>query len=202
MPKITDIAQQKNRADRYSISVDGKYAFPMSANGLLASGLYMGQELTEAELEEVKTYSEQSKAYDQALNFISLRKRSRREVADYLKRKTYEAQTIDRTLLRLTELKFIDDSDFAQSWVRDRQQLKPRSKRVLEQELRQKGIDREIVEQVLADLSDEEELATIRQLASKKLTQAKYQDQQKLINYLVGQGFTYSLVKRALTEED
>jgi regulatory protein len=200
MPRITDIQQQKNNPGRYSISIDDKYAFPLSANDLLAWGLHLNQELSEQELEELKTGAGQSKAYDQALNYLSLRKRSTKEVTDYLKRKHYETEVIDRTLARLVDNKLVDDLDFAHSWVNDRNILKPRSKRVLEGELRQKGVSREDIEVVLAEISADDQLQILRGVIAKKKTLAKYQDPQKLTEYLVRQGFDYYQVKQALED--
>ncbi|MBI3624310.1 hypothetical protein HY218_01620, partial [Candidatus Saccharibacteria bacterium] len=47
--KITSIRQQTKRADRYSIFVDGKYAFSLSEGELITSGVHTGQELTKVE---------------------------------------------------------------------------------------------------------------------------------------------------------
>lgn len=201
MPRITNITPQKNNPSRYSISVDDKYAFPLSANDLLAWGLHLNQEISEQKLEELKTGAGQSKAYDQALSYIALRKRSTKELKDYLKKKGYEDEVIDRTVSRLVIIKLLDDLDFARSWVNDRNLLKPRSKRVLVGELRLKGISSEDIEIVLADVSEESQQVIIRNIADKKRGQAKYQNPQKLIEYLVRQGFDYYEVKRALEND-
>jgi regulatory protein len=198
MPQITDIQVQKNHADRFSIYVDGKYAFPFSANDLLTWGLYKGQEVTEQELVNLQSGAGAAKAYDQVLNLLALRKRSQKEVRDYLKRKNYEPEAIDRTLRRLVDGGFLDDLEFAQSWIRDRNALKPRSSRKLEAELRAKGIDAGVISAALHEQDPEAELWAVQAVIKKKLTQ--YPDQRKLIEYLQRQGFSYSLIKRALEE--
>jgi regulatory protein len=199
MPIISDIQQQKNNPNRYSIYVDDKYAFPLSANALLDTGLHRGQELTEEELTATRTKAELMRGYDQALNYIALRKRTNREVGDYLKRKEYGQEAIDQIIEKLMDARLLDDTDFAESFVRDRQLLKPRSKRQLTAELRKKGADRESIEAVLANVSTDDELAALREVINKKLT--RYSDQQKLIRYLQGQGFAYSMIKQALNQD-
>ncbi len=197
MPKITKIEQQKRRSDRYSVSIDQKYAFALSANDLLAMGLHNGQEMKTEELEQLQRSAGASRAFDQALSFISLRRRSEKEVVDYLKRKEdYSSETISATVGRLRENRFIDDTEFARAWISDRNRLKPRSRRMLEQELRQKGVSLALIEQVLSELSAESEVDMAVKIAQKKLTRGT--DQPKLIAYLMRQGFNYAVVKQAL----
>lgn len=199
MPTITDIQQQKNNPNRYSIYVDGKYAFPMSANSLLSSGLYPNQEVSEQDLLKIREQAGYAKAYDQALNYISLRKRTQKEVKDYLRRKEYDDTVIDHVIERTIDLKLLDDSDFAASFVRDRQLLKPRSKRQLTAELRKKGASPEAIESALAEVGEDDELEALQDVIQKK--GRRYADQSKLIQYLLGQGFDYGLIKRALEED-
>jgi regulatory protein len=201
MPTITSISQQERDSGRYSISVDGEYAFALSANALLASGLHQGQELTDEELQKVRQAAHANRAYDQALGYLSYRKRSRRELRVYLeKKREYDDATMDATLVRLEQSGLVNDADLAQAWIADRQAMKPRSRRKLEQELRQKGLSATDIETALAEVSDETEVGHIRQIAIKKA--ARYPDRQKLAAYLGSLGFSYDLIKRALEAEN
>jgi len=198
--KITAIKQQVKRADHYSIYVDGKYAFSLSEGELLNTGLRINQEFTETELVELKDKAVLDKAYDRALNLISRRPRSEWEMRDYLKRKGYEEGVIQKTLNRLSISGYINDLDFARRWVENRRLLKATSKRRLTQELRQKRVRDEIVEQVLSeDETDEREV--LRELIARKRKQTKYQDDLKLIQYLSRQGFSYDDIKAVLHED-
>jgi len=90
----------------------------------------------------------------------------------------------------------VNDREFASLWVENRVQFKPRGKRALSSELFQKGIHNEIIEEVLAEL-DEEELAY--QCARSKIT--KYSGleekafQKKLSGLLTRRGFPYHIIK-------
>jgi regulatory protein len=197
--KITAIKQQVKRADRYSIYVDSKYSFSLGESELLNTGLKIGQEFTEAELVELKNKAVLDKAYDRALNLIMRRARSEWEMRDYLKRKEYDPDQIEATISRLRERGYIDDADFARRWVENRRLLKATSKRRLMQELRQKRVADDIIEEVLnADETDEREV--LRQLIDRKRKQTKYQDDLKLTQYLVRQGFDYGIIKEAVNE--
>jgi len=200
MPKVTQLQTQVKRANRYSIHIDGKYAFSLSANDLIATGLHSGQELTEAEVERYRKLSLESKAVDRVYNFLSYRQRTEKEVRDYLRKKGYEDEFGDQVVDKLKRQGMISDQQFAVSWVGSRQSLRPRSRRRLEQELRQKGVSTELIAETLAAVSDEDEVAAIQEIATKKLSQAKYRDQPTLVKYLASQGFSYDLIKRALEE--
>jgi regulatory protein len=198
--KISDIKQQVKRKDRYSVFIDGKYSFALSQSGLLASGLKIGQELSEAELGELKQVSSEDKAVYRVLDLIARRARSEGEIRDYLRRKQYGEEEIEKILNTLSNKGYIDDEAFARAWVENRRLLKPTSRRKLTLELKQKKVSDEIISRVIEhDSEDEQE--TIKKLIEKKSQQTRYQDKQKLMQYLARQGFNYSDIKDALSED-
>lgn len=197
--KITDIKQQIHRPDRYSIYIDGVYTLSFSANELLELGLRPGQELTAAELEELKDKAVVDKGYSQTLNLIMRRPRSEWELRDYLKRKAYDKTVAELILNMLSNRGYVNDEDFARRWVAARRLLKSTSKRRLTQELRQKRVADEIIQSVLAaDETDEQQV--LRELVQRKRRQTKYQDDQKLMQYLIRQGYNYGDIKSVLSD--
>jgi len=197
MLKVTDIKQQIKRQDRYSIFIDGKYSFSLSENELMQSGIRLNREYTTTELEELKQTAVLDKAYMRSLDMLSRRARSEWELRDYLRRKDYEPEVIEQIIARLKKSQYIDDYNFAKAWVDNRRLLKATSKRKLSQELKQKRVEQSVIDGVLAE-DDTDELAVIRELIVKKRTQSRYQDDQKLIVYLLRQGFSYGDVKEAI----
>lgn len=194
--KITAIKQQQKRADRYSIFVDGKYAFSLSESGLIESRLASGQELTPAELDDLKKAAGLDKAYGMALRYVAIRPRSEGELADYFRRKQIDAAAAAQIVARLRNLGLVDDGAFARAWVANRRLLKSVSKRRLQLELRQKRVAPEIIDQVLqSDETDDRQ--ALRELINKK--RARYPDQQKFMQYLARQGFGYDDIKSALS---
>jgi regulatory protein len=197
--KITGIKQQVKRADRYSIYIDEKYVCSFSENELLNLGLRIGQELTPDGLEQLKADSNRDKAYMRALDLLSRRPRSEWELRDYLKRKDYEPDMIDIILNMLSDKGYVNDADFARRWIDNRHLLKPTSKRRLRQELKQKRISDEVIDQVLSeDETDEREV--LRELVERK--RSRYPDKTKFMQYLVRQGYSYDDIKSVLSEED
>lgn len=198
--KITRIDAQVKNKGRYSVFVDDKFAFGLSELSLLNSGLRIGQELNLEELDALKAGSDFDKLYDRTLDLIMRRPRSEWEISDYLKRKKVENETAAEIMSKLRDKGFINDLDFATRWVGNRRLLKSISRRKLELELRQKRVADSIVRQVLEnDETDEYEVLLAE--VTKKRRQSKYQDNDKLMQYLARQGYGYNDIKRALADD-
>lgn len=214
--KITDISIQVKNPDRVNISVDGKYRFSLDVFQVGELGLKIGKEYSEEELDELETESQFGKLYGRALEYTMLRPHSAKEIRDYLWRKTratkYKSKTgelkerpgvsqeiADRVYARLLEKSYIDDEKFARWWVENRNQTKGSSHRKLANELRAKGVGTAIIDQALesTERNDREEL---RKVIAKKAR--RYDDEQKLIEYLARQGFSYDDIKAVLSDED
>ena len=198
--KITAIKQQERLKGRYSIFVDEKYAFSLSADALLDEKLHSGQELDEQAVKSYKKLSQDDKAYGLSLAYAVRRMRSTWEFGDYFRRKGYEPELAEQILAKLAGHGFVDDQKFAEAWVRNRRMLKPVSKRRLVQELKQKRVPEDAIAQALAE-DETDERDVLRELLERKRRQTRYQDDLKLMRYLAGQGFSYDDIKQALENE-
>lgn len=196
---VTDIKQQVKMPGRYSISVDGKFAFGMSETALLESGLHIGKELSGEQFKALKKAAGLDKIYGAALRFAAMRPRSRWEITSYLQRKDAAPEQIEQIVQRLEKNGLVDDNKFAQSWVESRRLIKPTSLRKLRLELRQKQVASSIIDSVLAEDSTTDN-DTLKQLIAKK--RSRYPDQNKLMQYLARQGFGYDDIKNAIAETD
>jgi regulatory protein len=197
--RITAIKQQVKRQDRYSVFVDGKYAFSLSEGGLIESGLASGQAINAARLKELKQAAGLDKAYGNALRYVAMRPRSEWELRDYFRRKQVDADAGEQITGRLRDVGLVDDLAFAHAWVNNRRQLKAISRRRLHLELKQKHVPEDIISQVLAeDTADER--GELRTLVAKK--RARYPDPQKLMQYLARQGFSYDDIKSVLAADE
>jgi regulatory protein len=197
--KITAIKQQEKRKDRYSIFVDGKYAFSLGEQALLDARLASGQEIDKEQLKAYKQLSADDKAYGNALRYAVMRPRSTWELRDYLRRKQVEEPVAEKIITRLMSLHLLDDEAFARIWVENRRLLKPTSRRKLSAELQQKHVASDIIDRVLAeDREQTDERQVLRDLIARK--KARYPDQQKLMQYLARQGYAYDDIKSVLEE--
>lgn len=198
--QVTAIKQQEKLKGRYSVFVDKKYAFSLSDAALLDSKLVVGQELTREEVGKYKKISAEDKLQSQVLRYTALRPRSRWEIEMYLKRKSTPPPLQEKILNKLSKFGYVDDVNFARSWVESRRLLKPTSRRRMQLELRQKHVADNIIQEVLTE-DETDEQAVLKELIARKRKQAKYQNQTKLMQYLARQGFSYGDIKEALVDE-
>lgn len=140
-----------------------------------------------------------------AVDALSRRARSRGELAEILKKKLVPEDVIERLLDRLVAQKLIDDLAFAQEWSQLRHRSKGLSRRVLSQELRKKSISPELIDQVLSDISREDEVLVARELVSKKLRSLTRFDEsvkyRRLHSLLARKGYSSSVIAQAIREE-
>lgn len=199
--KITAIQAQVKTKGRFSVFVDDKYAFSFSEQGLMDHGIRIGLELDEQAIKSYKKLSADDKAYGLTLDYLARRARSEWELRDYFKRKGYDPGLGEQILDRVKQYGYVDDKKFAEGWVANRRQLKSMSKRKLIAELRAKHVASGVIDEVLAeDETDERDM--LREQVAKKRRQTKYQDNQKLMQYLAGQGFGYEDIKTVLAEDN
>lgn len=199
MPTITRLEYQKNDPERVNIYLDGGFAFGASGLVVLSRGLTAGMTLTEAEIEDLRHDEEAEKAFGAALNFLSYRPRSRRELEMYFRRRKLAPELAEAVIQRLIRTKLLDDQEFARFWVDNRQSFQPRGTRMLRGELRQKGLSTEVIDEVLENLGDEEEAAVKagRRKAHtwRELDQGEYC--RRMIGFLQRRGFPYSVALAA-----
>lgn len=201
---ITSIKQQIKDPERVSIFVDGKYGFSLSLTELVNEKLKNKQEITEADLKRLKKISEDGKLKMRALSWLLMRPHSEREFRDYLRRKKAEQELVETFVAEFKDRKYLDDKAFA-AWFSENRARKNKSTRAIKAELFTKGIDREVVEEILSQAGNDEE-RRLKELISKKQKSSRYKDDPlKLAKYLTSQGFNYYLVKQMLAadqEED
>ena len=194
--KVTAIKKQQSR-DRYSIYIDNKYSFSLSAWQLSSSGIKEGGVLTDEDLQVIRAKAEFGKLYDRVLKWMAIRLRSEREIDDYLFKKTKDKELISKIKAKLAKNQLIDDQKFAQMWVANRRSIKRSSKTRIFQELLRKGVDKNIIESSL-DENQATESEVLTKLIEKKRRLSRYQDDEKLMAYLARQGFRYGDIKEVL----
>jgi regulatory protein len=160
---ITSLEFQKKNKSRVNVSLDGAFAFGININDALS--LKKGQYLTDEQIAQLREEDDLHRAYDRALHFLGFRARSKVEMERYLREKEFTPAVIAGIITRLIDEKYLDDRAFALAWVESRQMHKPKSKRALSYELREKGVERAIIDDVLDGVDEDiaAEEAIIRQ---------------------------------------
>lgn len=198
MKKITALEVQKRNPNRVNIHLDGEFAFGLAR--IVAAWLRVGQELSEEKIEQLQAEDARERAFQQAMLFLSYRARSESEIRQNLRKHEIPDAVIEQTLERLRQDGLANDDQFARAWVENRSTFRPRSRRLMAMELRQKGLKDEAVSAAVADVDD---AALAYEAAQKKV--ARYKDlewnefRKKLSDFLARRGFSYSVVAPVVT---
>jgi regulatory protein len=191
---ITGLKVQKRNRNRVSVYLDGAYAFGLTR--IVAAWLQVGQELSEERIEQLQAEDGQEVAYQRALRFLSYRVRSEAEVRTHLARNEVTPEVCELILDRLRESRLVDDRAFAQAWIDNRSEHRPRGQYALKAELRQKQISDEIITELLEGL---EETQLAYRAAAKKVKQLRDLDwpefQRKMTGFLARRGFSYEIIR-------
>ena len=216
--RVSDIKEAVRDKNRVNIYIDDKFFCSLDISQVVDLHLKIGRELSSEELDQLKRASDFGKFYARALEYALMRPRSSKEISDYLKKKTldrkvrvknrktgeystqekkgYDASLVPLVFSRLEERGYIDDRRFAELWVENRNVSKGTSIKKLRLELQQKGISSKIIDEVLTE-SGRSEIEELRKIIARKAK--KYPDEQKLIQYLLRQGFNYSDISDELS---
>ena len=203
---ITEIRKQAKRRDRYSVFVDNEFAFSVAEETLARLGLQEGQTIDLAKVNEIVAADNEAKAFAAALRYLSLRDRSAEELRRKLGEKGYDEQAVTNTLNRLAKLGYLDDVRFAQSWVRRSLEQRPTGRRKLRNDLLQKGIDRDTVDQIVsASLDETQERELAMRLARQKMGLAGNKvdgpaAKQKIASLLYRRGFDWETIEAVVHE--
>jgi len=198
MKKITAIEVQKRTPNRVNIHLDGEFAFGLAR--IVAAWLRVGQELSEEKIGQLQAEDAQERAFQQAMLFLSYRARSESEIRQNLRKHEIPEPVIEQTLDRLRQDGFADDNQFARAWVENRSLFRPRSRRMMALELRQKGLTEDAVSSAIESVDDE---ALAYEAAQKRATRFRGLEwnefRKKLSDFLARRGFSYSVIAPVVT---
>ncbi len=203
MPKITAIEPQKRNPQRVNIYLDGEFAFGLTR--LIAAWLKVGDELSAEKIATLQEADTREQALQYALRLLSYRARTQAELRQRMQQHGWSEAIIEDTLERLRQNGLLDDANFAHAWVENRQTFRPRSARLLRQELRRKGLDEHVIQEALDEVDEEAAAYAAARPRARRLRSLDSRSfRQKLIAYLTRRGFSYEIantVVRRLWEE-
>ena len=154
MPVVTGLEVHQRNKERVKLFLDDEYILDLPL--MEAARLSRGQTLTDSQVAALSSAVSLQRAYDQAVRFLSYRPRSAEEVRRHLAKKGLASSLIADVLEQLRRGDYVDDLEFARFWVSNRDRFKPMGSRALRYELRQKGVDDEIIDSLLAEVDEAE----------------------------------------------
>jgi len=194
---ITAIESQKRAKKRLNVFLDGTFAFSLGRGVVEEQGLHLGQMVTDSQIGELVGADLFGKCLDAALRLLSYRPRSEAEIRWRLSR-MFEANTVERVILHLKVRQMIDDAAFARFWRENRESFRPCSKRLIQSELKSKGVASEVIDEVLEGIEDEESAYRAAQRRARTLEKDYETFRRKLGPFLARRGFSYGVINRTM----
>jgi len=208
MPKVSSVEPQKKNPKRFNIFLDGQFAFGADQDLVVDHRLVVGKILDASDVEKLLSEAEIGKLMERMYGLFNIRQRSEEEVRRYLrnlsfKRKIKDKEEISDTVTeslvnRLKQKRLLNDEQFAKSWVEARS--KKKGKIALKAELIQKGINREIIDEVMSGgVTNESQGQVAEKLLNKKMARWKnllpLEFRKKAYEFLLRRGFEYEVVR-------
>ncbi len=202
MAIITKIKPQKNKK-RVNIYLDDKFGFGLDLENFVKQGLKVGKKLTKTEIKEILKKAEFQRTLNKLLRFATLRPRSEEEINIWLRKYKVHQSIIPDLFNKLKRLKLLDDKKFAEWWVEQRMNFRPKSKRIMNYELKSKGINKNIIEDVLSEAKiDEGKIA--KEMLTKKMYKweklPRFEARKKMGEFLARKGFSWSAIKDTIDD--
>lgn len=198
---ITAIRTQQRDHERVSVFLDDVFAFGLNQQIILDRGLYGGQSLTEADTAELLALDETSRATAAALQFLGYRPRSEGEIRQRLRQRGFAGTAVDATIAKLRDWRYVDDGDFAQRWIENRLDHRPRSARLLAQELRQKGVNAGTASEAIDEAAIDEVVDATALAADKMRKLASLPEEvriRRVTGFLARRGYGFGVIRTAL----
>ena len=190
MAKITLISMQEKNKKRCNLFLDGEFYAGVSMEIVLKYRLKVGQDVSAEILKELISESERAEALNKAVDYISNRLKTKRELKDYLIRKGYAEEVVWYCIDKLKEYNYINDEEYSRRYIEST--AKNQGKNLTQYKLMMKGVRKEDVESAFNDVEiDSKQNAynvAVKYLKNKDVTK---ENLAKTYRYLIGKGFTY-----------
>ncbi|KEK22293.1 recombination regulator RecX [Bacillus gaemokensis] len=208
MAVITKVEVQKRTKERFNIYIDRgqgeEYGFSVNQVVLIKYGLQKGLEIDEVELGNILYNEEVQKAYLQAISYLSYQMRTKQEVAEYLQKKETGQAIISEVVSKLLHDRYINDKEYAISYVRTHSNVNQKGPTVIRRELLGKGVQEVIITHSLQEYSKEKQIENAFAIVEKKKKSYQkhsfLQMKQKLEEMLVRKGYLRDVIQICLEE--
>lgn len=199
MPTVTKIERQKHNNERVSVFIDGEYSFSVSDEIIIQYGIAVGMNVNSLPLKEITEEDEYKRALSSAFKHMSVSEKTEKQIVTHLLRKEFSQAVTQRVITRLKELNYIDDLTFAKNFV---EHTSGKGKRAVIFKLREKGVPDSIINEVIANMSEDSQLESAIELLKKQLPKLSkyegYEKKRRLNDFLLRRGFDWSVAAEAI----
>lgn len=207
--RITKIENQKKRPARKNIYADGKFVAGVSAETLLKLALRTGDDIGPEQLKAIQAAETIQSARNTALRFLSTRPRTEREMRSKLRDKEFSDEEISRVIQDLRQTGLLNDREFTRMYIRNARALRPAGAPVLRRKLALLGVDRALVDEIIAEeLTTTDQAQSAHDLAAHFVARAKATRKSeppeklraRLTGFLGRRGFRWETVRDVMND--
>lgn len=196
------ITTERGRLDKIHIYADGKYRLTVDEAYWTMLGIPEKSDISEEAFIELENGILRRRAFNKGVELLAMREHSRREIVAKLTQKGYR-EVAEETADRLSEYGYLSDERFASLYAKELKEKKKLGKGRIKQELLRKGIDRDIIENVLDDMEEnpEEEILSILRKKYPSFSEDE-KVKNRAVNALLRYGYRIHDIKNALSSFD
>jgi regulatory protein len=198
--RVTALKPGKNlKAQRTNVFLNGKFAFSLDNEVIAREKITTGKQLSSEDISRLTGADRYRLCLNSAYKLLTYRPRSEAEIKERLEQKGYNSLEIDRVTVELKRMNLLNDQSFAEFWKDHRNTFKHESQKIVRLELKRKGVESEIVNQVVGQIDDAENAYKVAISRVRVLDLTDFQAfRQKLGSYLQRRGFNYNVINKTL----
>ena len=198
------ITAKQGKGTKIHIHIDGEYLLTVDEDFWFSSGYISGDEIDDGDLAAFKEAAGSRLAFNSAMFSLDLRDHSERELRTKLSRK-YDENSVNTAMEKLIDLGLVNDRRYAELLVRELYERKKYGRNRVKNELYRRGIDSEIINEVIEEYENESEQDNIQTIVD--IIRKKYynklideKSRQKVVAALVRLGYSFSDIRQAMSE--
>lgn len=207
MPELKIKSIKSKNENTAIITLEDENVYFISKDIIYKNGLRKGDEITNEFINELIRENQKYYIKERAYRYLSRRMHSSYELKIKLLQKNYDKKLIEEVLNELKEKKLINDKEFAGLYIDERLRKKKIGIVKIRAELMKKGINRQIIDELLNGFETNDEMKeNILLIAEKKLNQLKSRNldnkqiKQKLFSFLISKGYDFDLIKETINK--
>lgn len=198
---VTSIEQQKKDKSRYSVFIDGQFAFGLSATDIAYFKIKEGTEIYEETYRYITDTLVYIKAQDTALKFLSYKMRTEKEIVKKLYEKEFSEEIIAKVMAFLHKYGYVNDRKYCEAYIKESVRLKAKGRQLIKYELRERGISDSIISEAFENTEIDEVSSAVKLLRKKvrDFSDMDFKTKQKYFAMLQRKGYGYDVIKEAFS---
>lgn len=193
---------KKTTKGRYKLFLDNDKTITLYEDVIVNNNLLVKKEIDEDEFEELEKQNNEMHVYMMALNYISIRMRSIREIREYLLKKDISVRLVTITVEKLTRNGYLNDFNFAKAYIHDQLLITPKGPYKIRLELERYGVNKDIIDEVFEDIDENMLKEKLSNLMEKEVRIKKGSSKSvktKIINHFHNLGYSRNMILNELS---